>query len=34
LLRTLMQDESAWEQVTFEDVSEAPISFIQPVPVS
>jgi UDP-3-O-[3-hydroxymyristoyl] N-acetylglucosamine deacetylase len=34
LLRTLMQDESAWEQVTFEDVNEAPISFIQPVPVS
>jgi UDP-3-O-[3-hydroxymyristoyl] N-acetylglucosamine deacetylase len=34
LLRTLLQDKSAWEQVTFEDVTQAPISFIQPVPVS
>jgi UDP-3-O-[3-hydroxymyristoyl] N-acetylglucosamine deacetylase len=34
LLRTLMADESAWEEVTFDDVNEAPISFLQPVPVS
>jgi UDP-3-O-[3-hydroxymyristoyl] N-acetylglucosamine deacetylase len=34
LLRALIADESAWEEVTFEDVSEAPISFLQPVPVS
>jgi UDP-3-O-[3-hydroxymyristoyl] N-acetylglucosamine deacetylase len=32
LLRALMADETAWEEVTFEDVSEAPISFLQPVP--
>lgn len=34
LLRALVADESAWEQVTFDDVSEAPISFLQPVPAS
>ncbi len=34
LLRTLIADESAWEEVTFEDVTEAPISFLQPVPSS
>jgi UDP-3-O-[3-hydroxymyristoyl] N-acetylglucosamine deacetylase len=34
LLRALVADESAWEEVTFEDVSEAPISFLQPVPVN
>jgi UDP-3-O-[3-hydroxymyristoyl] N-acetylglucosamine deacetylase len=33
LLRTLMDDETAWERVTFEDVSHAPLAFIQPVPV-
>ncbi|MGB5442015.1 MAG: UDP-3-O-acyl-N-acetylglucosamine deacetylase [Gammaproteobacteria bacterium] len=32
LLRTLKADKSAWEEVTFEDVREAPISFLQPVP--
>ncbi|HHC73064.1 MAG TPA: UDP-3-O-acyl-N-acetylglucosamine deacetylase [Thiotrichales bacterium] len=32
LLRTLMADESAWEEVTFEDESDpVPISFMQPV---
>ncbi len=31
LLRQLMADESAWELVTFEDDSTAPISFVQPV---
>ncbi len=31
LLRALMADESAWEQVTFEDVDTAPIVFLQPV---
>jgi UDP-3-O-[3-hydroxymyristoyl] N-acetylglucosamine deacetylase len=30
LLRALMADEKAWEQVTFEDVETAPISFLQP----
>ncbi|MCK5479539.1 MAG: UDP-3-O-acyl-N-acetylglucosamine deacetylase [Gammaproteobacteria bacterium] len=34
LLRTLIADETAWEEVTFDDVSEAPISFLQPVPAS
>ncbi len=32
LLRALMADSSAWEQVTFEDVEDAPISFVQPLP--
>jgi UDP-3-O-[3-hydroxymyristoyl] N-acetylglucosamine deacetylase len=32
LLRTLMEDVTAWERVTFDDVSHAPIAFIQPVP--
>jgi UDP-3-O-[3-hydroxymyristoyl] N-acetylglucosamine deacetylase len=34
LLRALMKDKSAWEEVTFKDVGAAPISFIQPVPTS
>ena len=34
LLRALIADETAWEEVIFEDVSEAPISFLQPVPSS
>jgi UDP-3-O-[3-hydroxymyristoyl] N-acetylglucosamine deacetylase len=34
LLRALMADETAWEEVTFDDISEAPISFLQPVPAS
>jgi UDP-3-O-[3-hydroxymyristoyl] N-acetylglucosamine deacetylase len=33
LLRTLMDDVTAWERVTFEDVSHTPLAFIQPVPV-
>jgi UDP-3-O-[3-hydroxymyristoyl] N-acetylglucosamine deacetylase len=33
LLRTLMDDETAWERVTFDDVGLAPLAFIQPVPV-
>jgi UDP-3-O-[3-hydroxymyristoyl] N-acetylglucosamine deacetylase len=31
LLRTLMEDKEAWEEVTFEDASTAPISYAQPV---
>ncbi|MDE2090059.1 MAG: UDP-3-O-acyl-N-acetylglucosamine deacetylase, partial [Gammaproteobacteria bacterium] len=31
LLCALLEDQSAWEQVTFQDVESAPISFIQPV---
>ena len=34
LLRALVADKSAWEEVTFDDVSEAPISFLQPIPAS
>jgi len=34
LLRALLADESAWEEVTFEDPRDAPISFMQPVPSS
>ena len=32
LLRALMSDESAWELVTFEDATHAPILFMQPMP--
>ncbi|MDQ2069500.1 UDP-3-O-acyl-N-acetylglucosamine deacetylase [Natronospira bacteriovora] len=31
LLRALVADESAWEEVTFDDVAEAPISYMTPV---
>ena len=31
LLRNLMADQQAWQQVTFDDAAKAPISFIQPV---
>lgn len=34
LLRTLLAQEDAWEEVTFEDESTAPISFAQPVHAS
>lgn len=34
LLRTLMADEAAWEQVTFEGGEQAPISFMQPLAAS
>lgn len=32
LLRTLLESEAAWEEVTFDDATESPISFAQPVP--
>jgi UDP-3-O-[3-hydroxymyristoyl] N-acetylglucosamine deacetylase len=32
LLRTLVVDRTAWERVTFDDLRQAPIAFIQPVP--
>lgn len=31
LLRTLMEDKEAWEEVTFDDATTAPISYAQPV---
>jgi UDP-3-O-[3-hydroxymyristoyl] N-acetylglucosamine deacetylase len=34
LLSTLAEDESAWECVTFDDVSQVPIGFIRPVLVN
>lgn len=34
LLRELLADEKAWEEVTFEDEGDAPISFSQPVSAS
>ncbi len=34
LLRALMADEAAWEQVTFEGGEQAPISFMQPLTAS
>lgn len=34
LLLALIADETAWEQVTFDDPQQAPISYIQPVAVS
>ncbi len=33
LLRTLMQDATAWEYVVFDDAAKAPISFLHPLPV-
>jgi UDP-3-O-[3-hydroxymyristoyl] N-acetylglucosamine deacetylase len=30
LLRTLLADQTAWEDVTFEDEAAAPISYVQP----
>jgi len=33
LLLALLADQSAWEQVTFDDVQQAPISYVQPVTV-
>ena len=32
LLCALLADQSAWEEVVFDDVSDAPISFLQPIP--
>ena len=34
LLRTLMADETAWEQVTFEEAEGSPISYMQPLAAS
>ena len=34
LLRTLMEDETAWERVSFDDVGRTPLAFIRPVPVT
>jgi UDP-3-O-[3-hydroxymyristoyl] N-acetylglucosamine deacetylase len=33
LVRSLMADKSAWEQVTFKDLESAPINFLRPVSV-
>jgi len=33
LLQALLEEKDAWEQVTFDDVESAPVSFIRPVPV-
>lgn len=33
LVRTLMADKSAWEQVTFKDLESAPINFLRPVSI-
>ena len=32
LLRVLLEDETAWELVTFRDDDNAPISYMRPVP--
>ena len=34
LLRSLLAQEDAWEEVTFDDPEKAPISFVQPVQAS
>lgn len=34
LLRTLLLDTEAWEEVTFDEIADAPISFDQPVPAA
>ena len=31
LLRALLEDETAWEQVTFDNAKDAPISYAQPI---
>lgn len=31
LLRALLEDETTWEQVTFDDAKDAPISYVQPI---
>jgi UDP-3-O-[3-hydroxymyristoyl] N-acetylglucosamine deacetylase len=31
LLRALLADENAWEEVTFQDVQTAPIQYMQPI---
>ncbi len=32
LLRAMVSDETAWDLVSFDDVSQAPIAFMQPIP--
>lgn len=34
LLRALLENEDAWDLVTFEDSDNAPISYLQPIPVA
>jgi len=34
LLRALMADQTAWEEVTFDDPAKAPISYLRPFPVT
>src|SRR5699024_7617523 len=34
LLRALLQNDKAWEQITYEDVAQAPISYIDARPVA
>jgi UDP-3-O-[3-hydroxymyristoyl] N-acetylglucosamine deacetylase len=34
LLRTLLADQSAWEEVTFDEKDQVPISYMKPVPAS
>ncbi len=34
LLKALMADESAWEEVTFEEGGDEPISYMKPIPIS
>ncbi len=34
LLRALMADESAWEEVTFEEGDSVPISYVKPIPIA
>lgn len=33
LLRALLQNEAAWEEVTFDDATKSPISFVQPAAI-
>ncbi len=34
LLKTLLADENAWEEVTFEEGGDEPISYLKPIPIS
>jgi UDP-3-O-[3-hydroxymyristoyl] N-acetylglucosamine deacetylase len=34
LLRDMVSDETAWDLVSFDDVSQAPIAFMQPIPAT
>jgi UDP-3-O-[3-hydroxymyristoyl] N-acetylglucosamine deacetylase len=34
LLRSLVADKAAWELISYDNAEQAPIAFVQPVPVT